>query len=493
MNREPTPDQAQQLVLQASRRPAVLHRVLSFHSPSAGLGCLARIQTCLPLSFGRERPDGDAVEVALGLTFSGLEALAVPEGYLSLFRRQAAAFAAGAAPRAAARLGDTGESAATHWEPAFDHRRAHALVSLHGDAKRLEDAELVLQLAVQAQDGVECLGDAMGGAHLKAPAGRDAVDGAHWVHFGYRDGLSNPKIRRQDGAGQQITTAAPPDLHEPGELLLGEVRDLGDNPWALPRAPEKVRRFFRHGSFGVLRQVAQHEERFQSAVRRWADDISSASGWRMDDSLRPRVEDFVRAKLCGRWPDGQRVLPEHLPCDRPATPPDLQMPFDFSDDPNGHGCPMGAHIRRMNPRGQGVALSARPRPLFRRGMPYGRWYDGENAAEERGLLGLFFCSDIEDQFEHLLGEWADRMPMGFTGAGQAKDPLIGAHEDARASLVVPQPQQPGVMPGAPWVLRGFTPFVTTLGTLYAFYPSSHALDTLVRSDWLPEDEPWPAR
>lgn len=490
----------QQLALRASRHPAVHHQVLSFDSPAGGLECLKWL---LPrLTLGPNRQAAGSVDWAVGLTFRGLEALAMPPAYLSLFRRLAPAYSAGAAPRAAARLGDTGRSATNHWNPAFAHRDAHALVTVHGDEGQLEVAVGDLARRIQGTSGVSLLGSAMSGKHLEAPAPYPQGS-SRWVHFGYRDGLSRPRVpgvstpksRDQNGSRASGSGANTPEVHARGELLLGEMRDIGDNPWALPYAPQEVRNFFRHGSFGVLRQIQQHERQFRDAVSRWARYIAADSGCTLDERERAALETFVRAKLCGRWPDGNPVRPDHVPCELlPFLDEPPQMPRFKDDDPDGRGCPFGAHIRRMNPQGHGVALSARPRPLFRRGMPYGPWYGEGTEDAPRGLLGMFFCSDIEDQFEHLLGEWADRMPMGFSGAGDAKDPLIGAHEDPRATLVVPRPQLAGQLPGAAWTLHGFEPFVTTLGTLYAFYPSQHALDTMAHERWkVKEEEPWQAR
>ena len=57
---------------------------------------------------------------------------------------------------------------------------------------------------------------------------------------------------------------------------------------------------------------------------------------------------------------------------------------DGTGDPKGIRCPVGAHIRRVNPRGQPVAGQGLPggsnnsHRLIRRGVPYGPTYDPEN-------------------------------------------------------------------------------------------------------------------
>ena len=140
----------------------------------------------------------------------------------------------------------------------------------------------------------------------------------------------------------------------------------------------------------------------------------------------------------------------------------------------------------------------RPRPLFRRGMPYGPWFDEKTQDEERGLLGLFLCTDLADQFEHLLGEWADRLPLGFPGDRHGKDPLIGAHDHPQASLLLsrrmPVNADTGKEPPdpSPLALYGFRPFVRTRGTVYAFYPPLKALERLAKAqpDWDKEEDPW---
>lgn len=494
-------DDVQRLVLQTPRSPVVWHRVLRFESPSAGRLLIALL---LPEISWRTPPhSAAAVEVALGLSFRGLEALALPEPYLHVFRRLAPAYAQGAPARAAAQLGDTGASAPRWWDEAFALDDAHAVVTVHGSDEAVASwAEgLAAWLAASApqsdeqqrpRPGVLPVGAPLRGERLPPPPDMPPATATdlpqHWVHFGYRDGLTHPSIR---GHGKD---AARPDLHEPGELLLGEPRDLGDNPWGLFGRPERLRRLFRHGSFGVLRRIEQYEARFRKEVSRWAGVVAPREAGGPPASA---FEDYVRAKLCGRWPNGQVLQPEHAPGPAPRTPPETD--FDYARDPQGYGCPFGAHIRRMNPRGAS-GVHARPRPLFRRGLPYGERYnpaiESEDEPVERGLLGLFFCSDLQDQFEHLLGEWADRHPLGPPGDRRAKDPLIGAHDDPDARFTLPRPRADDPAQPAPDLLQlwGFQPFVRTRGTLYAFYPARGALEQLLKEDWAEEEEgPWPTR
>jgi hypothetical protein len=108
-------------------------------------------------------------------------------------------------------------------------------------------------------------------------------------------------------------------------------------------------------------------------------------------------------------------------------------------------------------------------------MPYGEAYlrdDCQNDGQDRGLLGLFFCASLEHQFEHLVGQWANDTPMGPNNRGNARDPLIGHNDPARHVYDIP------LSDTAALALRGLEPFVTTKGTLYAFFPSLSAVKQL---------------
>lgn len=378
--------------------------------------------------------------VGIGFSFAGLQALGVPTRALRLAAEQAPAFAEGAPLRAAHRLADTGPSSASGWEPAFQHRRSHIFLTLHADdPATLADCSQTLQaLAGPALDG---WGTPLDGAHL----GHNKKQRRE--HFGYLDGLTNPLI---DGIHTlphpHVPLAVPPTLHASGEFLLGHRNADGYTPWLNTSESASVRQFFANGSFAALRKMAQDTAGFQQFV-----------------GSHPLPEATVRAKLLGRWDNGQVVSPAPVAGPKPATRAGLNN-FDFKNDQHGLGCPYGAHIRRMNPREDAV-VPVRKRPLIRRGIPY-------TTDAERGLLGLFFCASLEDQFEHLLAEWGNKNPFGVPNPSSAKDPLIGNHEGDGGVFHIPQPHGPDLQ------LCGFAPFVTTRGTLYSFFPSLPALALL---------------
>jgi deferrochelatase/peroxidase EfeB len=460
---DPDPAQVQRLIVYAYKQNRSRHFVLRVNQAAGARAFIRRLVRHVAYA-AHTREDlrllasEGRVPINIGFTFAGLEALELPTAYRRVFEEKAKAFAEGAGPRAGRRLADTGASAAPCWEKCFDRDSAHVLLSLYAD----EDLDLhrsTDQLRnMPGADGLTGWCDPHEAAYL-------IQNGVSTVHFGFRDGISVPRVRGFPPGRDR------PKPHEPGEFLLGYWNDEEFNSWLLvnpsprpnPWLPRLARInpwFFWNGSFGVLRKMEQNETAFRAFVDQWATRLGV-------------LPEYVRAKLGGRWDDGNVVVPgqeqsSRLPNTAWARPADLNN-FDFSNDRDGEGCPFGAHIRRMNPRSDPL-MPSRKRPLIRRGVPYGPPYrEGEESGIRRGLLGLFFCASLEDQFEHLLAEWGNLNPMGPDNRGNAKDPIVGNHENPRAIFDVPMPGEESRQ------LDGFSPFVTTRGTLYAFFPSRRAL------------------
>ena len=154
---------------------------------------------------------------------------------------------------------------------------------------------------------------------------------------------------------------------------------------------------------------------------------------------------------------------------------------DGSGDPNGIRCPVGAHIRRVNPRGQPVAGQGLPggsnnfHRLIRRGMPYGPGYDPTQPYDglERGMLFQFINANIENQYEFVLRNWAN--DSEFAGAvrlhPKSKDPLIGTQNPAESIFVIPRADG-----DPPIEVTGLSTFVTTKAAAYVFLPSITAIN-----------------
>lgn len=452
----------QRIVLRGTRWQAGQHLMLDFGHRN-------------PLHFLRQLLDSNAptrtdagdptVQISLGFTRRGLQKAHVPELLLGMFALQSPAFWQGAAQRAAGYTRLTDGNAPEHWTSPFSFLHLDAVLSLHSaDEAALDDrAGKLADFATDHDVKCEALPRLKA---LKRPVDVPASPGleeATWVHFGYRDSLSRIDIKGVT-TGSVSERCRPTSRHEAGEFLLGHEQDSGANPWIAGPSryvwSDEFRSFFRNGSFGVLQQIEQDVSGFEAFVRKIADDPVYAL---------PAEE--VKGKLCGRYPDGRSL----------ATPPgtDPKADFDYAHDDKGHGCPFGSHVRRMNPRlppadpdkrqprRNGLDLLAQfsqTRPLLRRGMPYGPEWTGKADSETRGLVGQFFCASIEDQFEHLLGEWADRVPLGSPDRGGARDPFVGAHETSDGPFEIPGP-------GGSVSLPGLQPFIRTVGAAYLFYPS----------------------
>ena len=136
-------------------------------------------------------------------------------------------------------------------------------------------------------------------------------------------------------------------------------------------------------------------------------------------------------------------------------------------------CPLGAHIRRTNPRdAKGFfdgRLSNRHR-IVRRGRAYGRPLGAgmEDDGADRGLVFVCFQADIWRQFETIQSLWVDDGdPLGL---GRDKDFLIGQPHGTDGKMTI--------QGNPPFFLKPQPRFVTTRGGEYLFQPSMSALRRL---------------
>ncbi len=282
------------------------------------------------------------------------------------------------------------------------------------------------------------------------------------VHFGYTDGLTTPTIR---GGPESYH----PDHQQPCEPWLFVLREDAEN-YVVP----EPRALGRNGSFAVFKKVEADVVGFEDFLQ----------------SNRDRIDpELLAAKICGRWRNGVplAVSPD---TDSPAggLSPDQLNDFgyvnaDGSGDPKGLHCPVGAHIRRVNPRGQPVVGQGRPggsnnsHRLIRRGMPYGPTYDPGKPYDgiERGMLFHFINSSIENQYEFVLRRWVNDSEFagGVRLDPRSKDPLVGTPDPAESIFVIPRA---GGDP--PIEVTGFSTFVTTRAAAYVFLPSVTAIGVI---------------
>jgi Dyp-type peroxidase family len=457
-----------------------------FHVPNAAAG-RAFVRAVTPMvtnatHSGMPHEDRKASELTLSFTHDGLAAVGVPPRSLASFPLD---FQQGMKARADEFLVDRGTSHPSGWEPIWDKGRIHILIGIQtthipgptpgtllvNGQEKLE--ELSKQVTEHAREtGVSEIGRQDGGA-LTDDAGFSDKE-----HFGYSDGIGNPDIAgdgwpappgsgKPDGKGGWTPLA-------PGEFVLGVPDEAGE----IPAAPVPVG-LARNGSYMAYRKLHENVGQF----RRWlAEEGERFAGG----------PELLAAKLVGRFRDGtplevsphkaygwtmkERMDPAHMPS---------LTDFTYGNDAEGSRCPMGAHIRRVNPRDSlgfnGVLVDRRR--IIRRGVPYGEWVpetlsfeqmdeqDRVDADHEskHGVIFVAINASLERQFEFVQREWVN-YGNDFR-QGNDRDPLLGNREGEDRAVIQGDPH----LETAPHMCTGLPQFVTTRGGEYFFIPGLSAL------------------
>jgi deferrochelatase/peroxidase EfeB len=186
----------------------------------------------------------------------------------------------------------------------------------------------------------------------------------------------------------------------------------------------------------------------------------------------------LAAKCVGRWPGG---APLSRAPDEDAAEWARDNTFTYRDDGGGFKCPVGAHIRRANPRDslepgpQESAKLTRRHMIMRRGRAYGpplARFQKEERPQERGLFFVAVNANIGRQFEFMQQTWLNNPK--FDGLLDETDPISGAR-DPRLGGSLTIPEQP-----VRRRLTGLPAFVTTRGGEYFFLPGLPALRFLAQ-------------
>lgn len=381
-----------------------------------------------------EKPDSC---LNIGLTYEGLSALQLPDVSLSSFPSEFKADYAVIAHN----LDDTGESAPENWIVGGPNTPTpHMLLVLYAQSSDVLESKTTTLRSLFAQQGAM--------SELSHHDGNALPNDT--VHFGYADGISQPTI---DGVASKRPDSQP--VAPPGEFLLGYPNQFGGKfEYPVPKPDE----LGNNGSFAAFRILKQEVDAFEQFLRDTAPKIGMS------------VE-MLAAKLCGRWRNGvPLVLSPDTDTPEPPIAEDQVNNYDYvPGDVRGYRCPIGAHMRRSNPRGESIAGGdGHKRRIVRRGMPYGPPYDPTNPNDgiERGLLGLFINVSLKDQFEFIMSTWLN--DGDFAGINNTRDPLMGNNSPAESRFLIPT--QKGTQ-----TVTGFPRFVITRGSAYCFLPSVTAL------------------
>ncbi len=374
--------------------------------------------------------------VSVAFTFNGLRALGIDESSLATFPEE---FRQGMAARAQI-LGATGANHPDHWVGGLAGPDLHAIVILFArDAPERERCR-------QEHDGFleQCSGvNVLSSLDLEAipPYGQ-----AH-EHFGYRDRLSQPFI---EGIADNPTPGSGPAL-KAGEFFLGYPDE--DGPGATLPKPEVLSR---DGSYIAYLRIEEHVGAFRDFLRQQGDT--------------PEEQEWVAAKLMGRWRDGTPlVLSPEKGDPEIAADPQHTNNFNYAEmDPYGYACPLGAHIRRMNPRD--TAANMQRRKMIRRGGTYGPPLPEDKPEDgiERGIAAFIGCASLVRQFEFAMNVWAN--DPNFHELGNERDPIFGM-QDGTYDMTIPK--RPIRMK-----IKGLPSFTTIRGGAYFFLPGMKALNYL---------------
>jgi len=402
----------------------------------------------------------------IALSFEGLRALGLPAESLASFPAE---FVDGMRQRAS-QLGDVDGSSPQWWDDPWRTRRVHMLFMMYGRTQPALDA--------QCQKILQMLPTGVQELKPSQPAGLLTVDGklTRREHFGFLDGLSNPDV---EGVPSDAAPGRPQDIGNPdagggfrkipiGEFILGYPGEGGE------LAPLPLPHILSHdGTFLVFRKLEQKVLSF----RNYLDSQAGAFGRTLRGGLPAGVtaKALLAAKMMGRWQkDGSSLIdyPEGPACADPDNS------FAYAGDPAGARCPLGAHIRRANPRdalGFDGKTMSRHR-LIRRGIAYGNYLEQDKQDEERrGIIFIAFNSGF-DQFEFVQENWIN-FGDDFEQSNDT-DPIAGNRrtgETNAGQMTIPGDEVTG---RRPFILFDIPRFVETRGGDYFFVPSLTGLSVL---------------
>ncbi len=350
---------------------------------------------------------------------------------------------------------DLADPPANEWEEGY-RDDIHAMIMLaHHDKKILDYEEAII--CKEVEDFADIIAREEGKTLRNESC--EVIE-----HFGYVDGRSQPLFLQEDIENEKkkdcdwqagaYDPAAGPEL-----ILVRDPNGLGDLSF---------------GSYLVFRKLEHNVRGFKEAEERLAA-ILELEG---DDKER------AGALVVGRFEDGTPVvLQENDGLTNPGP-----NNFDYGTDPNGDRCPLHAHIRKMNPRGETLDSQApegerqhqleneRRHRIARRGITYGERLKepkddpaiDELPAQGVGLLFMCFQSDIGNQFEFIQKQWANDTDPSRQKSGI--DPVIGQTDGQTADQ-----HWPPVWGSSDRKAFSFAQFVTLKGGEYFFAPSLSAL------------------
>ena len=430
-------------------------------------------------------------------------------------------------PRRCNLLGDVGENSPEYWQWGgwTANREIDGILLLYA-ATEAELEKLIEYEIERAQKyGAQFLGSGTASKGdpliLKGRIYEDLKE-----HFGFRDGISQPII---DGTPTSSSERIRKDSNEarislvkPGEFVFGYLNEretrVGRSGTVArgerSKANKSSRDLTRNGTHLVFRQLEQDVDAFRSDTLRTAERIRAENGRGIEENW-----EWVMARLIGRKRSGEPLVPPStyppkmqkdqgndksrgndwptllkrkwewvvslLTRQRPRvqsrTPPSANPPkgnrerndfLYYFEDRFGLACPLGAHIRRANPRDligpdpdTALRLSKMHR-IIRRGRPYGkRWTKRSVEGEQRGMLFICLNADLAGQFEFIQHNWINN--GRFSGLYGETDPVLNYPGEGRSLTIQRRPTSERV--------DSINQYVKVRGGAYFFLPGIQTL------------------
>ena len=374
--------------------------------------------------------------ISIAVTYAGLVALGVPEASLQSFPE---AFTVGMAARAD-RLLDRDANDPTNWDAPFGSDLIHIGVSVFSDSE--ESRRRTMHLAQQHYEGLPGLKVLMTQDFGAQPGDLNPL--------GYKDSIGQPAI---EGSGIAPMPGQGPPI-KAGEFILGYPGEAGV-PLPMPQ-PDVLGR---NGTF--------------IGVRKYQSLVGTFNRFLRANSRTAHDRELLAAKLVGRWRSGAplTLAPED---DDPAlgADPSRNNDFTYATDPHGRRVPLGAHMRRMNPRDTKMALLAdvNVHRIIRRSTTYGAPYDPNATSTHddeiaHGIYFIFISAKAMATMEFLQREWINN--GDFMSLGDEHDPNVGLQGEGATFTI---PQEP-----VRRRLHGIETFNVLRGGEYFFMPSLSAL------------------
>ena len=413
----------------------------------------------------------------IAFTKSGFQKMGLPKETVEMFSRD---FKDGMITEHKQRiLGDIAEDAPKYWEwgGPLEQGKLDILLMLYcSDDENLKKESQKLEIEFSKSN-----------LHLlhKLNTSQEVLE-SRKEHFGFTDGLSQPIINTMN----RKTKEPEPEENRiaPGEILLGHENEYGKfaySPKIKKIDDDSLIDFGKNGTYLVFRQLEQDVKTF----------------WEYMNSQTQNEEErnMLAAKMVGRWPNGAPLV--NHPTQEPKQYNGDTEPFMFinkSNDAFGFKCPIGSHIRRINPRDAFTVNHHEPLPsnkklkkeikksiefvnkhrIVRRGRPYGKplsstldpneMLNAPADSEKRGIQFICLNANIARQFELLQQTWVSNK---FKGLYNDPDPIIGGPNGKGKDFTIQsEPLRKKV--------HNLPKFVSVKGGAYFFLPSIKALGVL---------------